>query len=1017
MLQVLRRIAGCKVVLFAVLWTLLLLGIPSFAQAGGDAQYWNNRGTEYFKIGKITEAIDSFKKSIALNPNSDVPHGNLGLIYFQFKAYNDALTEYQTASRLNPGNSAYYFKMGQLFFEKKSYTKAILAFEKALAIRPANDEANYYLSQIYTLLNKPDAALAELKKAFKLKPNEMKYHLAVGDIYLKKGRLVEALSEFSRVRENPGSTPELKQKASQKLELIGKAIREKKLRGILFVVVIIFGGALLAWILHLMIHRRQVQLELKALARAKMDTDTLNGVANYALQQLMILTQMSRGAVFLAENDFTLLRPYASAGIPSLQLGSLEMAQAQLPEWFQRIGGQPFAVASERMEAAFNEVFPDSGNFLEEMYIKIGVPFISNNKLYGIAYIGCKKLSPRLARIFEKNLALIIQTMLEVAESIENIRLYLLSVTDELTQVYNKRYFRESIKNMAQKASQTGSPFSLLLLDIDNLSKINDTYGRLQGDVVLKRFTGKIKPILRENLDSLSRVGGEEFAILLPSMDIERTVALAEEIRRTVAEMQLPHPIPSVTVSLGVANFPAQAQTPDELVSRADEALFVSKNSGRNKVTISSGMGVGKSPAFIGETLREEETSTSSTVKPWTIPARDLMPPEQGNPPSAPPEVIFGETPVFQQNPAQSRPEVSPQIISPWSAPRPTGPDRELNLPVASWDRGPAKTPAEDGTRTIPLAPGSPWAPSPQPPAPPASTWGQQPQGPQVIPITPPSPWEQPQQAPTPTVAQSPLQPWGLPGSGIPPPPPPAPPLGTKSPQKKPALPVGWGPVPSSHAASAPEEPEKTIPSVSPWETAALQTRMEPLESPAISSSPHIPLAPKAPLIPSTQMSRDPLTGYYSRDYFDYTLGDELRKSYQDQKPCSVIFFSIDEIRKIRFDNPDTAQALITQVTEQIGFFLKEGVDIPACYGEDEFAIILPRTSSSIAFNLAEQIRETVAIITYGPANEHVSVSLGISTYPDQSSHPDEITRQAHSALERAQTEGKNKTVLYTPPE
>gem|GEM_PF-6889999 len=1012
MLQVLRRIAGCKVALFAILWTLLLLGFPSFAQAGGDAQYWNNRGTEYFKIGKITEAIDSFKKSISLNPNSDAPHGNLGLIYLQFKAYNDALAEYQTASKLNPGNSVYHFKMGQLYFEKKSYTKAIPAFEKSLAIRPTNDEANYYLSQIYTLQNKPDAALAELKKAFKLKPNEMKYHLAIGDIYLKKGRFVEALSEFSRVKEDPGSNPELKARANKKIESIGKAIRDKKLRGLLFVVVIIFGGALLAWVFHLMIHRRQVQLELKALARAKMDTDTLNGVANYALQQLLILTQMSRGAVFFAENDFTLLRPYASAGIPSSQVGSLEMSQGQLPEWFQRIGGQPFAVASERMEAAFNEVFPDSGNFLEEMHIKIGIPFIRNNKLYGIAYIGCKKLSPRLARIFEKNLALIIQTMLEVGESIENIRLYLLSVTDELTQVYNKRYFRETAKNMAQKALLTGSPFSLLLLDIDNFSKINDTYGRLQGDVVLKRLTGRIKPILRENLDSLSRFGGEEFGILLPSVDIERTIALAEEICRTVAEMQLPHPIPSITVSLGVATFPAHARTPEELFARADEALFVSKNSGKNKVTISTGMSAGKSPAFIGETLREEENAPSN-VKPWTIPTRDLMPPEQGSPVSAPPEVIFGEAPIPQQIPAQPKPEPSSQIISPWSAPRPAGPDRELSLPVASWDLGPAKKPAEEGngTRTIPLAPASPWEPpSPQSQTPPASAWGQsQTAAPQPIPITPPSPWEQPQQAPAPTVAQSPVQPWGLPGSGIPPPPPPAPPLGTKNSQKKPALPVGWGPVPSSPAASAPEEPAKAIPSVSPWETPAPQERIEPLEPIPVPSSPQIPAAPKAPLVPSM------VAGYCSRDYFERALGDELRKSYQDQKPCSVIFFAIDEIRKIRFDNPDTAQALITQVTEQIGFFLKEGADIPACYEEDTFAIILPRTSSSIAFNLAEQIRETVAILTYGPTDEHVSVSLGISTYPDLSSNPDEITRQAHSAMERAQAEGKNKTVLYTP--
>jgi diguanylate cyclase (GGDEF)-like protein len=176
-----------------------------------------------------------------------------------------------------------------------------------------------------------------------------------------------------------------------------------------------------------------------------------------------------------------------------------------------------------------------------------------------------------------------------------------------------------------------------------------------------------------------------------------------------------------------------------------------------------------------------------------------------------------------------------------------------------------------------------------------------------------------------------------------------------------------------------------------------------------------MPAAPKLPLVSSPLATRDPVTGYYNREYFDYVLGEELRKSYQEQKPCSIIFFSIDEIKKIRFDNPDAGKDLIAQVTEQIGFFLKEGVDIPTCYGEDEFAIILPRTSSVIAFNLAEQIRETVAILTYGPKAEHVSVSLGISSYPDRTTHPDELVQQARSAMERAQAEGRNKSVLYTP--
>ncbi|WP_102345116.1 sensor domain-containing diguanylate cyclase [Bacillus sp. Marseille-P3661] len=151
---------------------------------------------------------------------------------------------------------------------------------------------------------------------------------------------------------------------------------------------------------------------------------------------------------------------------------------------------------------------------------------------------------------------------------------------DGLTGLSNRRAFDLEIKKWALNQQ----PFSLIMLDIDHFKNVNDQYGHLVGDDVLRFLANKMVEVTREE-DLCYRYGGEEFAILLKTNDVKDAFILAERLRTTIAQT----PSPSgqyITVSLGISCYQVQDESPQSVISRADSALYLSKNGGRNKTTI-----------------------------------------------------------------------------------------------------------------------------------------------------------------------------------------------------------------------------------------------------------------------------------------------------------------------------------------------------------------------------------------------------------------------------------------------
>lgn len=165
--------------------------------------------------------------------------------------------------------------------------------------------------------------------------------------------------------------------------------------------------------------------------------------------------------------------------------------------------------------------------------------------------------------------------------------LEILAVTDDLTKLYNYRYFQRRLAEELEEAAKNCYQVSLVMIDIDYFKQFNDTYGHPQGDRVLRSVAQIIKNTLRES-DVVVRYGGEEFAIVLSRTSKYESLEIAERIRMNIENHPfiLEREIPAVTltISLGLATYPQDAVDKDKLIASADYALYEAKNQGRNKV-------------------------------------------------------------------------------------------------------------------------------------------------------------------------------------------------------------------------------------------------------------------------------------------------------------------------------------------------------------------------------------------------------------------------------------------------
>jgi diguanylate cyclase (GGDEF)-like protein len=184
----------------------------------------------------------------------------------------------------------------------------------------------------------------------------------------------------------------------------------------------------------------------------------------------------------------------------------------------------------------------------------------------------------------------VLHLVLQVERAHEQLRIQ--SNVDHLTGIFNRRYFMDRLREEIDRSMRHGSSFAVAFIDVDNFKRINDEHGHLSGDEILRQLTQICSKQIRE-MDTLARIGGEEFALLLPQTTAEDAAHLVERLRANVAatRAKIGDGWLDVTVSIGLASSCRDALDVNAILRRADEALYAAKRQGKNRLVARTAVG------------------------------------------------------------------------------------------------------------------------------------------------------------------------------------------------------------------------------------------------------------------------------------------------------------------------------------------------------------------------------------------------------------------------------------------
>ena len=217
----------------------------------------------------------------------------------------------------------------------------------------------------------------------------------------------------------------------------------------------------------------------------------------------------------------------------------------------------------------------------------IAIPLTAERKTIGILYVD--DFVPREFSKKDESILALLSTQAAIA--IDKMQLFesvkKLAITDGLTGLYNHRHFVKSLRKELKRAVRYGHDISVLIIDVDHFKHYNDVNGHLKGNEALRCVTRVMEGATR-TVDVLARYGGEEFAIILPETNKEKALQTAQRICSAVEQEEVygekSQPLKKLTISVGVANYPEDAERDNVLMDRADHALYKAKQEGRNRV-------------------------------------------------------------------------------------------------------------------------------------------------------------------------------------------------------------------------------------------------------------------------------------------------------------------------------------------------------------------------------------------------------------------------------------------------
>ncbi len=332
-----------------------------------------------------------------------------------------------------------------------------------------------------------------------------------------------------------------------------------------------------------LLKRNKELIIVNTLSSAFISTENMDMVMGDLMDKVLLITDFHAGFIMLNENENLRLR--TSKGIsPELQnliaSGGIESLCSDAVRT-----QEPMHIVEQSAIARISALREEGLVFIA------AIPLLSSQKVIGLL---C--LASRVAREMDFDFAALLSLVgNHVSHIVDKIKLFQetkrLSVTDGLTGLYNSRYFYKYLDREISRTKRYGVSFSLMLFDIDDFKKLNDTYGHQAGDDVLQELAGILKSVSRET-DIVVRYGGEEFVIILPSTSEEEAKTLASRILQSVQETKIrvnASEEVNITLSGGIASFPKNASTAKNLLNAADSAMYAAKAAGKNTLVCYQG--------------------------------------------------------------------------------------------------------------------------------------------------------------------------------------------------------------------------------------------------------------------------------------------------------------------------------------------------------------------------------------------------------------------------------------------
>jgi diguanylate cyclase (GGDEF)-like protein len=326
--------------------------------------------------------------------------------------------------------------------------------------------------------------------------------------------------------------------------------------------------------------RRALQLEaINAIAQQTTAVLELKELLSKVCLLIQHAFQISHVSVLLKDEDEVVLR--AHYGDLKALVREGERLSASRGLW-----GEALAEARTVIENNIKTV-PDYVGLYHETRSRMAIPLVAFGQTLGVLVLDSDKenaFNGADAQALE-SVADICATGIQNAHYVERVKQ--LAYLDGLTGIFNRRYFEIRILEEIDRARRFGAGMAVIMVDIDQFKRLNDEFGHLLGDEVLRQVSSLFHQQLRK-IDVVCRYGGEEFAILLSQTDPHHAVAVAEKLRRLVVEWQFPGVPQPVSISAGVASFPDHGTTRDELVKAADAGLYAAKQAGRNCIRVAA---------------------------------------------------------------------------------------------------------------------------------------------------------------------------------------------------------------------------------------------------------------------------------------------------------------------------------------------------------------------------------------------------------------------------------------------